>query len=210
MKPIRNIIYVRANAQERNIHRLATGKELFIADPIATSDKYADFNEYERVVQYGIIVHLPTKIEPHYVFDQELKEGDKIWFHHFVVAEDNQDTINDEKLYRCHYRDVYAIERDGELIPVQDYVFLSYVMEEKHMYMSESGLFIKPEPTTQRNIGLIEYSCKTAERYGLKKGDKVYWLDNSDYKMTINGKEYIRMKLNRIVALVEEDSKIDL
>lgn len=202
MRAVRDLFYVRADAEQETKHKFKNGHEIYISEPIATLDKEKEFSPYERAVQVAEIVCVPMRISKGYVNNFPLKEGDKIYVHHFVIQPDNYDEIDGEKLYRCMYENIFCVIRDGELLPVQDYVFLTSVLEPEENYKTKSGIFLKTEPETLRNIGEIQFLCKQAEEQGLKKGDHVYWLDNSDYSMTIEGNHYWRMKLSRIVAKI--------
>ncbi len=193
MRPLLDLYYIRADASLETRHTMTGGQEIYIEK---------DFNPYERAVQFGEIVHCPMRISNNLLYEVDLRPGDKIYFHHFVVQEDNFDEINGEKLYRCMYNNIFCVVRDGEIIPVQDWVFLTPVLEPEENYKTKSGIILKTERKTLRNIGEVQFMCKRAEQWGLKKGDQVYWMNDSDYKIKVEGKEYWRMSLRRILATV--------
>lgn len=204
MRPIRDLFYIRSDASLETTHKFASGKEIYISEPIVTADHTKSFSPYERAVQFGEIVHCPMQISIGQIYDVELAPGDRIYFHHFIVQPDNCDEIKGETLYRCAYKDIFCVIKNGEIIPVQDYCFLSYIEESKLNLVSPSGIFLKPQADTLRNIAKVEATSKVCKELGLEIGDKVVWMNDSDYKMKVEGKELIRMSFRRIVGKVVE------
>lgn len=204
MRPIRDLFYVRADAEQETKHKFASGKEIYISEPIVGSDKTREFSPYERAVQVAEIVYCPMKISSGFINDLELKPGDRIYTHHFVIQPDNYEEIAGEKLYRCTYDNVFCVIRDNNILPIQDFVFLTPVLEPIENFESASGIALKPERGILPNIGEIQIVSIAAAKLGLKKGDHVYWSANSDYSMTVEGKGYWRMRASRIAGKIEK------
>ncbi len=192
MRPLKDIFFIRANADDAGKVKLGN-----IEIQIDT-----DFNKYHHSVQCGEIAYCPMKISNEFIVDFELKPGDKIYFHHFTVAPGNEYIVNGEKLYKCHYRDMYCVVRDGKIIPVQDYVFLTPIKESEENFKSKSGLWLKPEAANIPMEGKVEFSCKSAESQGIEIGHRVRYLKDSDYDLKVEGQMYYIMRAKRIIALV--------
>ncbi len=188
---------IRANHEDEG--KIKIGSTTIEIDPA--------FNPYRYAVQSGTIAYCPMKVDRDFVYDIELFPGDLVFFHHFVVSPETAQTVNNELLYAAKYRDLYCVIRDNKIISLQDYVFLSPVKEDESTCKNSLGLWIKPAPDNIPLVGRVEATCKEAEKMGIKVGDHVRYLRNSDYDLKINNKVYYRMKAKRIIALVDITSE---
>ncbi len=166
------------------------------------------FNPYRYAVQVGEVVAVPFKIDRDFISDFEIKVSDKIHMHHFCISHDNAQEVNGEILYAVKYRDIYCVVRDGKILPCQDYVFLSEVLEDESNCKSKSGLWLKSTQDPMPLVGKVEATCKKAMEDGIIVGEHVRFLKNSDYEIIIENKKYYRMKAQRIIALVNVTSEI--
>ena len=181
------------------------------------------FDPYKFARQYGIVYSTPIALPNGLEFD--VKEGDKIYFHHLVTgaksgvtidkkiedesgqqhkSENLVDWVDDENVYKVHWQQIYARVRDGEVHMLNDYVLVEPVKETENEIKSESGLFLKANQEEKSNVGILKYVNSNTEALGAKVGDKIYFETNSDYEMDIEGERLFRMKNNDLIYVIKE------
>ncbi len=192
MRPLSNTFMVRARLEDEGRIKIANGVDIII-DP--------GFNPYRYAVQVGEIAHCPKKIDADFIYDFELFPGDQIWFHHFCVSQDTAQVVDGEILYAIRYSQIYCVVRNGIIIPCQDYVFLTPVLEDESNCKTKSGLWIKSTQDPIPLIGKVEFTSKKAD--DIKVGDIVKFRKDSDYDLKINGTLYYIMREARIAAFME-------
>ena len=216
-KPLKNNFYVKANIRDVEILPTKSGV-LIYAD--------VDFAKDSNAVQVGTIAACPKVIVDTYykkfVKDIELKVGDKIYFHHSVVQNNQKhkperyhiDEETGERLYICPYENIYCVIRNGEIIPLEDFVFCSEVQEKKEQLINpkffQKEVFEKKEiPILSKKLeqyAIVEVvSKRVSEEIDVKKGDKVFINRDSDYPIRIENKDYFRIMSRNILAVIEKD-----
>ena len=65
-------------------------------------------------------------------------------------------------------------------------------------------MFLKANTEDKSNIGILKYANSKTEFLGAKVGDKVYFENNSDYEMDIEGERLFRMKNNDLIYVIKE------
>lgn len=210
MRAIKDIFHIKAEKEINNELDVKghDGKNLFLD---------TDFKKYHYAVQCGEVVSTPIAITPYrkrynpnndsyedigFRNKIEIKVGDKLYFHHFVVGENNFDIIDGQKLYRCHYQDIYCIIRDSKIIMIEDWLLIEPILESEENYQKNIGgiiLLTKPNPEFIKQRGVIAHLSDMARENELEVGDEIYFAQDADYNMKIEGKEYYRMKLANIL-----------
>jgi co-chaperonin GroES (HSP10) len=157
-----------------------------------------DYNKYNHAVQEGVVFALPIKITPQYKYDIPLEVGDNVVFHHFVVQPDHK--IPMDMVYRCEYFHIYGVIREGELMAIEDAIFVEPIKEnDSELYKGAIRMkMIKGDKTKQ---GIVFASSKSAQSEGILSGDKVYYGANADYKMKAVDKDLFRMRIRNIFAV---------
>ena len=159
--------------------------------------------------QYGNIIHPTLNPKPGYKKDNvypTLKEGEKVYFHHFVMDERFQqriDSVEDKKTYKAHIDQVYCVIRKGEPVMLQDFIFVEPVIEPEENYMSSSGFMIKPEPEVMEREGVVRYVNEFSEDLGVKVGDHIYFESGCNYEIDVEGKKYYRMRNENVLFKYE-------
>jgi len=155
------------------------------------------YNPMYHARRYGIVYVAPesTSVE----FD--VKKGDKVWFHHFVIGENNEiKYIDEEDIYVAQINQIYARERDGEIKSLHHWNFIEQIKESEEDIKTASGIYLKPEVEDILERGIVRLASDTL---GAKVGDKVIFSKNSEYDMDINGEELMRMRDVDILAVYE-------
>jgi len=184
------------------------------------------FDPYRFARQYGIVYSTPIALPNGLEFD--VKEGDKIYFHHLVTGAKSGVTIDkkiedesgqqhksqnlvewvdDENVYKVHWQQIYARVRDGELKMLHHWNFVKQKTESEDSIKTKSGIFIKPEVEDITLHGNIMYMNDWLKNQGVKIGDEIIFSENSEYDMKIEGEKLLRMRNEDILALYNNEGK---
>lgn len=164
------------------------------------------FDPLEHVQQRGKIYCSPHKVnilndnnKPNF-YDIKLQEGDTVYFHHFATDESAQMVINEKIYYLQEYEQIYAAERNGVIIPLEEYIFIEPIKETEED-ISKLGFLIKPSPEFKVFHGAVKYVNKrSSEKYNICTGDKVIFRSGSEYPMLIKDKVMYRTKCDLVIA----------
>jgi co-chaperonin GroES (HSP10) len=87
---------------------------------------------------------------------------------------------------------------DGEIHMLNDYVLVEPILEPEENYM-RNGIMIKPNAENLSNEGILRHVPDHGTICGVKPGDKVFFTNNSNYELEVEGTKYYCMKLHRDV-----------
>ncbi len=206
-KPINNFCIVEVEKAKEDTHILHTGTEILID---------TDFNPgyYSRI--HGTVLGIPpylTADRELFIEDklcdieEEVMEGDKIYFHHNSCTEENQLEGN---IFRVPYESIYCIVREGQIIPVGGRCFSHPVFEETNKTVS--GIYLDwdttPKPVKYRSgsgLARITHVGKPlkGKKQEAKQGDIVLYTPASDFPRKIEGDVYYILRSHiDIVAII--------
>ena len=172
---------------------IVDGKELYM------DTSYSDM-EYAR--QYGTVLEVPNSLS--FGMKLDIKKGDKVYCHHFLISEENRLKYHEEdNVFKIRWDQIYCRVRKGKLKMLHHWNFVEQKKESKESYVTTSGIYIKPEKEDEESYGYIEYMNKEMKSYGVEKGDEVIFSENSEYKMEIEGKKLLRMRNLDILAKID-------
>ena len=175
LTPIGDFVYVEIEREEENIVKLPDGKELWLD---------TSFDRYVNARQYGIVKMVSININKRVKDNINLKEGDKVYFHHHCI---------DEKMSSSFGGD----NRDGKITMLQDYVFVEPIQLEDKI----GSIYIESKESTKR--GKVRHCNQFSKDDGFKNGDEIIFIKNANYDMNIGGEKLFRMKNNEILALTD-------
>ena len=176
-----------------------------IKDTITTKEGltlYVDsrFNEFEHRVTEGPVVSAPLK------HDTGVESGDILYFHHLVVLNEGQVLTGEENHYLVRYDPDHTINnqaiahknKDGEVKPLAGWTLLEAVEQEELKTKSDviEVVELKKKLPTK---GRVAFTAPWIEEIGLEVGDVVGFKENRDYRITIDGKEYYRTRLDDLL-----------
>lgn len=165
-----------------------------------------DFNPYSYATRTGVIAHVPYFIDKDWDYDIPLKAGDVVLLHHFVCQDKMMVHIGDDTYFKAPYYHIFAKVEDETVIPLEDFLFVNPIEEdESDMFMGK--IQIKFEKGFKEGVAIINYLSPKCEKAGLKKGDKVYYTADADYKVHVLGTMFYRMRLRNIL-LVDRDGEL--
>ena len=198
MKTIGNNVYISLEKESEDEVQFKDGTTIKIN---TTYDVYG----YAR--QFGIARHMNSSVTEKY----GIRPGDKVYFHHFIPKSktmqdydvSNGEMIDGENLYRAHIDDsyvtIYAYVRDGEVFPINHWVFVEPIM--KDIPKSSSGIYLGTAPEEEKNMGRLVHINDDAREIGMSVGDKVMFTKDSEYPITVEGKKLYRMRNDDIMAI---------
>ena len=179
--------------------------EKTINDTITTSsglELYVDnrFDEFKNRITEGPVVASPFK------YKTGVKPGDTLYFHHLVVINEGQPLTGDDNHYLVKYDEDYAINNQaiafkdsdtGDVHPLAGWSLLEPIEEET---VQESSIIevVKLEEKLPTR-GRVAFTSSGIEEIGLSVGDVVGFKENRDYRITIDGKEYYRTRVEDLL-----------
>lgn len=212
MQALRNIVYIKADKDQNSALEYGTLK--LILDTRYQPEIHA--------VQNGIIVQMPINIDPYQDMwgnmqtprlDVELSAGDKVYFHHFIVAPDNLEKIISEDAYRCIYNNIYCKVVNGKIEMVERWMFVTQVVEdesETYKKIGEVKLFVKSEAEKLGLHGTVDYINPSLEKEGVRPGDYIIFTPASEYEIKVEGRVYYRMTIDDVSCVVKDGKMVPL
>lgn len=176
-----------------------------VNDTITTSgglELYVDnkFNEFQNRVTEGPVVAVPFR------YNTGVKPGDTLYFHHLVVINEGQPLTGDDNHYLVKYDEDHTINNQaiafkdsdtGNVHPLAGWSLLE-PLEEKKVKESEVIEVVKFEKKLPTR-GRVAFTSSGIEEVGLEVGDVVGFQKNMDYRITIEGKEYYRTRVEDLL-----------
>ena len=154
-----------------------------------TSEESASFSNREAVV-------LSTPIN----YTGPIKKGDTLLVHHNVFK---------------YYNDMHGRRQSGKSFFKDNKFFIDET--QYYMYKNNSKwhavepfCFVAPLPATETYIykpfsneplmGVMQYTCSSIEKHGIKKGDIVTFTPDSEYEFRFNEQKLYRIRSKNIIA----------
>tara|TARA_R100001443_G_scaffold61989_2_gene72004 strand:- start:1563 stop:2141 length:579 start_codon:yes stop_codon:yes gene_type:complete len=191
MKPNKDYFFVHVEKTHEDTVEV-NGRELFLD---------TSYDELKHARQYGTVVGAPRALSMGH--KRDIKEGDKVYCHHFLVNEENRvNFLEQDNVYKIFFESIYARVRDGELKMVSHWNFVKQKVEDESNYMTKSGIYTKPEAEDEELHGYVCHMNDELKSWGVKIGDEVIFSKNSEYDMQIEGEKLLRMRNFDILAIV--------
>lgn len=133
--------------------------------------------EYMTVSEYGAMI--------------DLKVGEKVYFHPSVTEPENR---LEDKLYLATV-DQLICGVGGSIRPQGGFVLIEPVMDTQ---LESSGIIIKQEAEAVLLEGIVRH---TRPWSGLEEGERIYYLENADWALKIEGVIYYAMREEEIVGV---------
>ncbi len=196
-------------------------KQIFTYQDFVVEFKQA-YNNEQQVGELTLVVN--TNVEdvkyvnrecvvvglPHN-YKGEIKVGDSLIVHHNIArvsyGQDGRELkpyLVKNNLYRCPEELVFLFRTsdDQEWQSYGEYCFVKPVENEK---VQQQGSIFIPESIQEnyiKNTGVVAIENAALSVMGVHKGDKVYFMDFSEHKYELDGQLYYKMKVNRILGLI--------
>jgi len=193
-KPIRDFVFIEADAERGRKKKLEDGTEIFID---------TDFNPHstENATQDGIVRYIPTKLESGK--RMELSPGDHVYTHHFLCDEENKIMVNGKLLYMLRYESIYCKVVPTGIQMLENWNLVEPIEEDESNYKTASGIYIKSSPDVVKQNGTMRCPSPKIEECGVNEGDRVIFTKVADYPIKIEGQTLYRMEDRDILAVVQ-------
>lgn len=177
-KTILGRVLISANAEKNHVKRVG-GKDVWI-------DAIFNPRSAENVTQDGVI-HACHE-------EQDVKNGDHVYGHHFMCDEDNKIRVGVEDLYSFPYTELYCVVEEDGIRMLDGWNLIEPIEEAEENYKTESGIYTKSTVDIIRLTGVARWLSPKSRGYGVKSGDTVYFTRIADYEMIVEGKTYYRVR----------------
>lgn len=153
------------------------------------------FDEFKNRTTEAPVIAVPFK------YDTGVEVGDTLYFHHLVVINDGQPLTGEDNHYLVRFDPdhtvnnqaiAYKSAKTGDIHPLAGWSLLERV-EEREEKQSDiiDVVKLKDSPVTK---GKVSFTPPWVEELGLEVGDVVGFGKNMDYRITIEDKEYYRVR----------------
>ena len=148
-----------------------------------------------NVNRIGVVVSLPMN------YEGNIQVGDNVVVHHNVFRTyfDAQGRTRESDfhikgdLFQVLPELIYLIIRGEDKIAVDEYVFISQIVEEKKWIGA----------TELEHVGFVKYTNEILLKLGINVGDKIAFGTDCEYTFDIEGERLYRMRTSRILAKLE-------
>jgi len=191
MRPLFNKIFVQIEKKFQ---------DEIVTDSGITFYKDTSFNPEENSTVSGVVVGIPTVVDKNNVspeFKHNVLVGDNLYFNFNVVLDSDNLIIHEgQEYWTVDYWNAIALVRDGQVIPVGDYILIDPIQEEV-----TSSLLIIPDAYKKKegNRGMV-YASNSPE---LPRGTMVEYDKIGKFWNVIEGKRVYCMYLHNIFFIYE-------
>lgn len=190
MKAIRDRVFLALEKETEDTVTFENGLEIFIDTAF---DRARHARQYGYVVSVSDTVHLYKEYED----GVDLRVGDKVWFHHFAIEKSNVFNVGDKTHYTLPYSMLFLLERDGQYIPLNEFVFVRPCEAVKEV----SGL-VNPlvGDLSKRKAEVVYVNERSKQELGIDVGSVVHLSGRGNYDMKINGEVLYRLRHRQLIA----------
>jgi co-chaperonin GroES (HSP10) len=147
---------------------------------------------------------------------QDVQVGDKIYFHFNTLVPENKIKLKDGRnLYKLNYTNALCVVRSSEIIGVSGHVLIEPVYEDGTIDLgnnikgkvNEFNLVTDLHTKAKYLEGIVRHVCKPlhGDELDLHPGERIFFVENSDWEVKIEDKIFYCMKYWDIIAKIEHD-----
>jgi len=161
------------------------------------------FDEFKWRVTEGPVVCAPFK------HDTGVEEGDTLYFHHLVVVNEGQVLTGHDNHYLVRYdpnqttnnQSIAYKNKEGVINTLAGWTLIEPIFEDEVSSDLIETVKLKEATTTK---GTIAFDAPYLAEAGVACGDVVVFRDNMQYKITIDGVDYYRVRVQDLLYVEEE------
>ena len=191
MKPIKDLYWIKVEKETEDTIKI-NGVEMY---------RDTSYDPMKLARQYGTVYKTPI----HSSTDVDLEEGDKVWFHHFIPSAVNKVNYSDnDNVYQAEIQHIYLRKRgDDDFKALGHWNFVEQEVSEPKE--SKSGIILETSNSDVELHGKAVFINEELKEQGVGEGDRVFFSENSEYDMNIEGRDLLRMRNFDILAIYEEE-----
>lgn len=131
-----------------------------------------------------------------------VKQGDKVYFMETVTESENFLGHYGDKsmLFRCRVDQIICSVRDGQIIMQGTWVLVDPVMESWGEITTETGIITKVAPEGKPLRAHVRHIQADDSN---EPGDQIFYLPDSNWGITVEGKEYFGIREKEIILTVK-------
>lgn len=202
MRPIGRSYHI--NIDEETNWKIKMGDTELFFDP--------EYNLELNTIQVGTVEQIPHRYrQSDQQFGRLADVGDKVYFHHHVHGESNYVDLSEDVKERKGFfiaepYQMFCRVVNGEIKMLNDFVLVKPIEEKDKK--TDSGIILEAAKTAYKpNLGIVHHVPEHGADYGINPGDKIFFTNNSEYELEVEGEKYYCMQLHRdIPYIIEEDS----
>lgn len=162
------------------------------------------FNEFEWRVTEGPVVCAPLK------HDTGVEEGDTLYFHHLVVMNEGQVLTGHDNHYLVRFDPEHTInnqaiayksKKSGHIYTLAGWALIKPIENEGLSSDTIEIVELDKAPTTR---GEVAFGADYLDEIGVSAGDVVVFRDKMQYKISIDGVEYFRVRSQDLLYVEEK------
>lgn len=185
IKPLQNAFFLKMPQVAHKPKALGTGLVDLEGKPLVI-----ERDDREYLPQLATIRYVPDIVK-NWDYEIPLKQGDQVYCHHFAATDTFKITIGDEILHWQNYEQLYAIQTEDDVIPLERYVFIEQLFDNEDEIKTKSGIFIKPKVEAKNLTGKVRYASALSKRLGVEAGDVVRYYSRAQYPVKMRSGEVL-------------------
>lgn len=203
--PVGSVLIVEIESKYKKTEKVGN-IELVLDVPVEQNGEDVFFDKRSRINPFGIVKAIPV-VQPidHNGTGIEaiIREGDEIYFRYMNIADETSyleksvTDLSEKRIIRVPYQDVFAIVRDGQIIPVGDWVLGEKYIDGEGEEVQMGVTTIKVKYTASGIIEAVNMKPsvnKAVVRYcngnTLKPGDIIFSKLGINFENEINGQKF--------------------
>jgi len=174
-----------------------------------------EFNPTQYARIYGRVIAVPegkAYNEESFEIEKEVQIGDIIYFHYLTTSDETNCIYGN--YYKVPYYWIFCVVRSGNILPIGGWTLCETVVEEEFNTVEVSGqkieaitsasglvIGINKKPSTKfARLSHIGRPLVGADELKVSQGAMVFLNKNSNFKNTIEGKEYYTVRQGDILC----------
>lgn len=135
-----------------------------------------------------------------YLNDVKIEKGDYVYHHHLASNDRFKIVFNDEEIFWQEINQVFAVEKNDTVIPLERYVFVQPIEEDESSIKTNSGIFLKEKAGFVPVTGILKYCSPYAKSKGFQEGSIVKFMDRAKYEIVVKGQLLYKTRFDNIYA----------
>lgn len=200
MYSITDTVLIRAVKDEKAVHH--------VPNTDIKIQLLSNFRQYDEdiVTQSGVVVSAPVYYTIEYkdsdgakyikrYKNEKIKEGDKVYCHHFLTHEDNDASFIAPNTWKEIYQNIYCKVVAGNIEMIGRWNFIESVSEEQ----KKGEIYLTATDKKKVGIGVIRHPSDFMKSQGIKEGMLIEFKRNAGYVILVEGKKYYRLEDDHIL-----------
>lgn len=129
----------------------------------------------------------------------DIRPGDMLYFDESVSERENYlgKDAEGRLLFRCRADKIICVVRDGQIYMQGSWVLIEPVMETWEEITTPMGIIKKPKPEAKYLLATVMHIEANPD---IQAGDRIFYLPDSNWGVTVEGKEYFGIREEEILA----------